>query len=158
MPDIRNLEDLAEYAHQQVARIQRMQDDLADQYGTAESPRGYVRARTGPGGGLQELRIDPGAMRLSAEDVAAEVTAAITAAQREYADRANEIIAPVLASRAERGVAGRPGRGHAPAGRVGRRPGPDRPAARPGRLSCAGGHVGQTVPILRLRGSDLVRT
>jgi hypothetical protein len=86
VPDIRNLEDLAEYAHQQVARIQRMQDDLAGQYGTAESPRGHVRARTGPGGALQELRIDPGAMRLSAEDVAAEVTAAITAAQREYAD------------------------------------------------------------------------
>jgi DNA-binding protein YbaB len=91
------MEDLAEYAHQQVARIQRMQDDLADQFGTGESPRGYVRARTGPGGGLQELRIDPAALRLSAEDVAAEVTAAITAAQREYADRANEIIAPVLA-------------------------------------------------------------
>ncbi|WP_329106434.1 YbaB/EbfC family nucleoid-associated protein [Micromonospora sp. NBC_01699] len=98
MPDIRNLDDLAEYAHQQVARIQRMQEDLADQYGTGESPRGYVRARTGPGGALQELRIDPGALRLSAEDVAAEVTAAIGAAQREYADRANEIITPVLAA------------------------------------------------------------
>ncbi|MEV4626558.1 YbaB/EbfC family nucleoid-associated protein [Micromonospora sp. NPDC049523] len=98
MPDIRNLEDLAEYAHQQVARIQRMQDDLADQYGTGESPRGYVRARTGPGGAIQELRIDPGAMRLSAEDVAAEVTAAIGEAQREYGTRANEIIAPVLAA------------------------------------------------------------
>ncbi|MGW4464672.1 YbaB/EbfC family nucleoid-associated protein [Micromonospora sp. NBC_01796] len=98
MPDIRNLEDLAEYAHQQVARIQRMQDDLADQYGTGESPRGYVRARTGPGGAIQELRIDPGALRLSAEDVAAEVTAAIGEAQREYNGRANEIIAPVLAA------------------------------------------------------------
>lgn len=98
MPDIRNLEDLAEYAHEQLARIQRMQDDLADQFGTGESPRGYVRARTGPGGGLQELRIDPAAMRLPAEDVAAEVTAAITAAQREYAERADEIIKPVLAS------------------------------------------------------------
>jgi DNA-binding protein YbaB len=96
VPDIRNMEDLAEYAHQQLARIQRMQDDLADQFGTGESPRGYVRARTGPGGGLQELRIEPAALRLSAEDVAAEVTAAVTAAQREYADRANDIIAPVL--------------------------------------------------------------
>ncbi|MFK3981602.1 YbaB/EbfC family nucleoid-associated protein [Micromonospora sp. NPDC050397] len=98
MADIRNLDDLAEYAHQQLARIQRMQDDLADQFGTGESPRGYVRARTGPGGGLQELRIDPTAMRLPAEDVAAEVTAAITAAQQEYARRADEIITPVIAA------------------------------------------------------------
>jgi DNA-binding protein YbaB len=99
VPEIRGIEELADYAYRQVERIQRMQDDLAGQYGTGESPRRFVRARTGPGGGLQELRIDPGALRLTAEEVAAEVTAAVTEAQREYAKRADEIMAPVLGMR-----------------------------------------------------------
>ncbi|MEV4760977.1 YbaB/EbfC family nucleoid-associated protein [Micromonospora sp. NPDC049559] len=96
MPDIRNLEEFAEYAHQQVERVQRMQEDLASQYGTAESPRGLVRARTGPGGAIQELRIDPSALRLPPDEVEAEVTAAVNAAQREYAERADAIMAPIL--------------------------------------------------------------
>lgn len=96
MPEIRSLEDLAEYAHQQVERIQRMQVDLAAQYGTGESPRGLVRARTGPGGSVQELRIDPAAAKVPLDDLAAEVVAAIGAAQREYARRADDIMAPVL--------------------------------------------------------------
>ncbi|HEY0697299.1 MAG TPA: YbaB/EbfC family nucleoid-associated protein [Micromonospora sp.] len=99
MADIHSLEELAEYAHRQVERIARMQEDLTDQYGTGESPRGFVRARTGPGGTVQELRIDPGGMRLTAEELAAEVTAAVTVAQQEYARRADEIMAPVLGMR-----------------------------------------------------------
>lgn len=99
MPDIRNLDELAEYAQRQVERIQHMQQDLAEQVGAGRSPRGLVRARTGPGGELKELRIDPDALRLPADEVAAEVTAAVTAAQREFAARADEIMAPVLGLR-----------------------------------------------------------
>jgi len=96
-PEIRSLEDLAEYAHRQMERIQRMQDDLAAQYGAGESPRGFVRARTGPGGSVQELRIDPGATALPIDELAAEIVVAIGAAQSEYAHRADEIMAPILA-------------------------------------------------------------
>lgn len=99
MTEIRNLEDLAEYAEQQVRRLEKMQAELAGQAGTGESPRGYVRARTGPGGLLQELRIDPTALRLSAEELEAEVTAAVTAAQRHFNERADDIMAPVLGMR-----------------------------------------------------------
>lgn len=99
MPDLRSLEDLAEYAHQQVERIQRMQADLAAQYGSADSPDGHVHARTGPGGVVQELRIAPSGMRLSADELAAEVMAAIGAAQRAYAARADAIMEPVLGLR-----------------------------------------------------------
>ncbi len=97
--EIRNLDDLAEYAERQVRQLEKMQSDLAAQTGEARSPRGYVRAQTGPGGVLRELRIDPTALRLSAEEVAAEVTAAITAAQRQLAERADDIMAPVLGVR-----------------------------------------------------------
>ena len=63
MPDIHNLDELAEYAQRQVERIQRMHRDLAEQVGEGRSPRGMVRARTGPGGELKELRIDPETLR-----------------------------------------------------------------------------------------------
>lgn len=105
MADIGNLEELAEYAQRKVEQIQRMQSDLDAQCGEALSPREYVRARTGPGGVLRELRIDPEALRLPVEELAAEVTAAVTAAQREFAKRADEIMAPVLGMRpSERGL------------------------------------------------------
>jgi YbaB/EbfC DNA-binding family len=80
--EIRNLDDLAEYGQP-----------------GATSPRGYVRARTGPGGQLKDLRIDPNALRLTAEELEAEVVTAITAAQNQYAKRSDDIMAPVLGMR-----------------------------------------------------------
>jgi hypothetical protein len=58
-----------------------------------------VRARTGPGGRLPELHITPDALRLSADDLGCEVTAAITAAQADFAGRSDDIMAPLLALR-----------------------------------------------------------
>jgi DNA-binding protein YbaB len=97
--DINSLGELVEYAQRQVERLTEMQAHLAEQYAEARSPRGHVRARTGPGGALQELHIAPDALRLAADELAAEVTAAVTTAQREYAARADEIMAPLLRQR-----------------------------------------------------------
>jgi DNA-binding protein YbaB len=97
--DINSLGELVEYAQRQVERLTEMQAHLAEQYAEARSPRGHVRARTGPGGALQELHIAPDALRLAADELAAEVTAAVTTAQREYAERADEIMAPLLHQR-----------------------------------------------------------
>jgi hypothetical protein len=99
VPEIRNLTDLAAYAQDQVERITRMQQDLAAATGEGESPRRLARARTGPGGRLLDLRLSEDAMRLPAEDAAAEVAAAIVAAQTDYARRADDIMQPVLALR-----------------------------------------------------------
>jgi len=99
VPEIRDLGDLAEYAHRQVAQVQRMPGDLAAEAGEGRSPRGYVHARTGPGGALRDLHIEEPALHLSAHELAAEVTAAITAAQRRYAARADQIMEPVLGVR-----------------------------------------------------------
>ncbi|SCL39836.1 Conserved DNA-binding protein YbaB [Micromonospora pallida] len=99
MADIRNLTDLAYYAQQQIEQIQRMQQDLAEQYGEGVSPSGLVAARTGPGGLLVDLRLDPNARRLPTEELAEEIVAAVTTAQREFAARADEIMAPLLAMR-----------------------------------------------------------
>lgn len=99
MTEIRNLTELAEYAHDQIERITRMQQQLNDYIGEAESPRRLVRARTGPGGQLVDLHLTPDVLHLSPDGAAAEITAAITAAQRDYATRADDIMAPVLAMR-----------------------------------------------------------
>jgi DNA-binding protein YbaB len=99
MPEIRSLTDLAEYAQDQLDRIARMQRELADYAGEGESPRRLVHARTGPGGGLLDLRLDPDVLQLSTDGATQEITAAIVAAQRDYATRADEIMAPILAAR-----------------------------------------------------------
>jgi DNA-binding protein YbaB len=99
MTEIRNLTDLAEYAQDQIDRITRMQQQLNDYVGEGESPRRLVHARTGPGGRLLDLKLSPDTLRLSAEGAAEEITAAIAAAQRDYAGRADDIMAPVLALR-----------------------------------------------------------
>ena len=99
MPEIRSLTDLAEYAQDQLDRIARMQRELADCAGEGESPRRLVRARTGPGGALLDLRLHPDVLHLSTDGAAAEITAAIAAAQRDFGARADEIMAPILAVR-----------------------------------------------------------
>jgi DNA-binding protein YbaB len=99
MVEIRNLTDLAEYAQDQIERITRMQQQLNDYVGEGESPRRHVRARTGPGGRLIDLNIASDALRLTTDDLTSEVTAAITAAQADYATRTDDIMAPVLAMR-----------------------------------------------------------
>jgi DNA-binding protein YbaB len=97
--DFRDVGELVEYAQRQVERLTQIQTDLASRYAEARSPRGLVHARTGQGGTLRELHIEPAALRLTPDELAAEVTAAITQAQREYAESADEILAPLLAHR-----------------------------------------------------------
>jgi hypothetical protein len=82
--DFGNLSDLAAYAQEQ---------------GEGESPGRLVRARTGPGGRLLDLHLSPDTMRLSPQDAAAEISAAVLAAQTDYATRADAIMEPILALR-----------------------------------------------------------
>lgn len=99
MTEIRNLTDLAAYAQDQIERITRMQQQLNECVGEGESPRRLAHARTGPGGRLLDLRLGTDVLRLSPEGAAEEITGAIAAAQRDYASRADDIMAPVLAVR-----------------------------------------------------------
>lgn len=96
MADLHSLEGLAQYAQQQVERIEKMQRELAEQVGEGRSRDGHVTARTGAAGSLRDLKIDPAAMRLSVDELTAEVTSAITAAQADFAKRADDIMEPLL--------------------------------------------------------------
>lgn len=92
MAGLNNLDDLANYAIDQVERLRRAQEQLAHESGEGRSADGLVVARTGPGGGLLELRIDEAALRGGAHRLGADVTAAVTAAQAAYAAKADDIM------------------------------------------------------------------
>ncbi|MCY1143271.1 YbaB/EbfC family nucleoid-associated protein [Actinoplanes sp. Pm04-4] len=99
MPPFRDFQDLAAYAQEQLDRVGRMQADMAAAAGEGVSPQRYARARTGPGGKLLELRLDPDAQSLSLAELTDEVVAAVNAAQADYATQTDAIMAPLLESR-----------------------------------------------------------
>ncbi len=99
MPEIRDFHDLAAYAQEQLERISRMQADMRDAEGEGTSPQRYVRARTGPGGRVLDLRLDPDLLSRPLDEVTDEIVAAIGAAQADYATRADAIMAPILEAR-----------------------------------------------------------
>jgi hypothetical protein len=99
MPPFRDFQDLAAYAQEQLDRVGRMQADMAAAAGEGVSPHRYARARTGPGGKLLELRLDPDAQSLSLGELTDEVVAAVNAAQADYATQTDAIMAPLLESR-----------------------------------------------------------
>lgn len=96
MAEIHSVESLADYAYQQIERIQRMERELAEQVGEGTSRDGHVKARTGQAGVLKDLKIDAAALRLSPQELEAEVRSAISAAQADFARRADDIMGPIL--------------------------------------------------------------
>nr|WP_221373868.1 YbaB/EbfC family nucleoid-associated protein [Actinoplanes polyasparticus] len=99
MPQFHDFTDLAAYAQEQLDRVSRMQADMAAAAGEGMSPQRYARARTGPGGKVLELRLDPDAAGLPLDDLTDEIVAAISAAQADYATQTDAIMAPILESR-----------------------------------------------------------
>lgn len=99
MAEIHSIEGLAEYAHQQIERIERMQQELAAQTGTGTSSQGLVKASTGPSGILRDLEINPDALRLTPAELTDEIKSAIMAAQKDYAVKADDIMGPILGVR-----------------------------------------------------------
>lgn len=96
MAEIHSVEGLADYAYQQIERIQRMESELAEQIGEGTSKQGHVTAKTGQSGVLKDLKIDNAALRLSPDELTAEVKSAIGAAQADFARRADDIMGPIL--------------------------------------------------------------
>ncbi|WP_211240874.1 YbaB/EbfC family nucleoid-associated protein [Hamadaea tsunoensis] len=106
---MKNLDDLAAYALHQVERLRALQARLADLSCEGRSPDGLVVARTGAGGRVLDLRLDPRALGGGAERLGRSVRSAITAAQNAYAQEAGKLMATELPppgdEEYERGVA-----------------------------------------------------
>ncbi|KRF00635.1 hypothetical protein ASG88_09225 [Nocardioides sp. Soil777] len=76
--------------------VARMQDELAQVHGEAEAAGGLVRVRVTPAGLPTDLHLAPDAMRLSADQLAGHVIAAITEAARAAGERMREVVGELV--------------------------------------------------------------
>ncbi|WP_107766086.1 YbaB/EbfC family nucleoid-associated protein [Nocardioides terrigena] len=76
--------------------VSRMQDELAQVHGEAAAAGGLVRVRVGPTGLPTELHLAPDAMRLSADQLARHVVAAITEAAASAGERVREVVGELV--------------------------------------------------------------
>ena len=76
--------------------VSRMQDELARVHGEAETAGGLVRVRVDPAGLPTELHLAPDAMRLSADQLAHHVVAAITEAAASAGERVREVVGELV--------------------------------------------------------------
>ena len=76
--------------------VARMQDELAQVHGEAEAAGGLVRVRVTPAGLPTELHLAPDAMRLSADQLAGHVIAAITEAAASAGERMREVVGELV--------------------------------------------------------------
>lgn len=96
MDEVKNLDDLATYAMHQVERLRVLQARLAELSCEGRSPDGLIVARTGAGGSLLDLRLDPRALVGGPERLGRSVRSAVTAAQNAYAQEAARLMATEL--------------------------------------------------------------
>jgi DNA-binding protein YbaB len=91
-----DLERLADQAEQALRRLEQEQEDLKEIAGKGECEGGLVRATTDANGRLEKIAIDPNALRMSGEELAKKVTAAIRAAQENAESQAREMTQKVI--------------------------------------------------------------
>ncbi|MEO3795827.1 YbaB/EbfC family nucleoid-associated protein [Nonomuraea sp. B10E15] len=82
---------------QDVAAIERLSGQIADIRGLGEAAQGKVVAEVTQGGALRGLTIDPRAMRLGSEELAAAVLEAAGKAAQEAEREAGDLVAPFIA-------------------------------------------------------------
>lgn len=100
----------------QSARFEEMGQRLAEARGRGEAEDGRVVVEVTPGGSLAALRIDPRAMRLGSEALAEAILQAARQAENDAAERAEEMMRPLLDEPQSPGaeVSGRRDSGFAP--------------------------------------------
>lgn len=76
--------------------VARMQDELAQVHGEAVTAGGLVRVRVTPAGLPTELHLAPDAMRLSADELAGRIMAAIADATVRAAERMRAVVGQVV--------------------------------------------------------------
>jgi hypothetical protein len=80
----------------QLEKFEEFRDRFGAVIGRGEAANGHVRVEVGPTGGLNGLVIDPRAMRLGSDELAAEIRRAAAAAAADSARQCNELLVPFL--------------------------------------------------------------
>jgi DNA-binding protein YbaB len=84
------LERLADQAEQALRRLEQQQEDLKEITGKGECEGGEVSATTDASGRLEKIAFGRHALRMSSEELATKVTAAIRAAQQDAESQTRE--------------------------------------------------------------------
>ena len=80
----------------QLERFEDFRNRFGAVVGRGEAANGQVRVEAGPTGGLKGLVIDPRAMRLGSEELAAAIRRAAATAAADSARQCNELLVPFL--------------------------------------------------------------
>ncbi|GLW05028.1 hypothetical protein Misp01_01580 [Microtetraspora sp. NBRC 13810] len=81
---------------EQNARFEKVGRDLAETRGRGEAAGGQVKVEVSADGALQGLTIDPRAMRLGSEALAAAIMEAAKRAEQDVASQAGLLMEPLL--------------------------------------------------------------
>ena len=90
-PDSYDARRLLDQLEAQIGRAQENATAVAAVQGWGEAANGHVKVCVGPSGVLKNVELDPRAMRMPSEDLAASIVEAAHGAQRAAAVRIREI-------------------------------------------------------------------
>jgi DNA-binding protein YbaB len=93
-PEIERL--LAQF-NADVAQVEQLRDRITEVRGRGEAADGRVVAETAPTGALVGLTIDPRAMRLGSDELAAAILEAAGAAARNAEEEMTDLVDPFIA-------------------------------------------------------------
>ncbi|MEU8123207.1 YbaB/EbfC family nucleoid-associated protein [Spirillospora sp. NPDC049024] len=88
-----DVDKVLEDAQQRVAKMTAVREQTAKLTGHAEAADGRVEVTCGPHDPLSELRIDPRAMRMSAEELSEAIRSAAKSARRDLDRQVEELTA-----------------------------------------------------------------
>ncbi|MEU4224955.1 YbaB/EbfC family nucleoid-associated protein [Nonomuraea sp. NPDC026600] len=91
------IERLLDQFDADVAQVERLRDQITEVRGRGEAADGRVVAETSSTGELVGLTIDPRAMRLGSDELAAAVLEAAGAAARNTAEGMTDLVDPFIA-------------------------------------------------------------
>ncbi|MEV0404262.1 YbaB/EbfC family nucleoid-associated protein [Actinoallomurus sp. NPDC050550] len=91
-----DVDKLLSGAHERMARVHEMQEQLADLVGQAEGADGRVKATYTMAGGLTDLDIDPRALRMGSKDLAAAIKATVHEAAQDLQRQVGEVMSEVF--------------------------------------------------------------
>jgi DNA-binding protein YbaB len=90
---------LAVAAHaEQMAQAEQLEQGIRAAAGTAASDDGRIRVAWSEAGGIDELVIDPRAMRLASEDLAAAIAQVVNAARTQAQQQVADLVADAMGS------------------------------------------------------------
>jgi DNA-binding protein YbaB len=95
-PSTEEYDSIMREAADRLERVREMGAQMAELRGEGEAADGKVRVLVQQGGRLETLELDPRAMRMASEDLAAAIVEAVAAATEDATAKASELMESVL--------------------------------------------------------------